>query len=186
MPPRDAFDGRRWRIGRSRQKPSHRREYAISCVMDSHPKFRRQTFIWIASLNACDATRVFQPYVHYIRPQPEELLRALERMGAILIEVSSFGKGPAAYCNKLMQLPTFNEAGFKEVVLSDTDIAFVCSPEGFLGTNAVRAKIVDHPNPEHGVLAELLKRAGFEGEALTARADFSPGQTHPLNCNGGL
>ena len=166
---------------------SEPRRFAISCVMDNQVKFRQQTLNWLAALKACNAFDFFQPYVHYIGPQPRGILDDLESMGAILVEIEAFGRGSAAYCNKLMQLETFYETQFEEIVLTDTDLAFLQSPRALIGSNAIRGKVVDHPNPSEEVLSTLLERAGFADSKLTANPDFSPGnRTHPFNCNGGL
>jgi hypothetical protein len=163
-----------------------RPKYAVSCLMDSKPKFQEQTLIWISALRACDAQSSFEIFVHYISPQPAELLKQLERAGCHLVEVAPFGAGAAKYCNKLQQLQTFLGAEFDEVVLTDTDVVFVRSPQKLVGTDAVRAKIVDLPNPTQDVLAKLIARAGFGSVELSGRPDFAKcSPTHLYNCNGG-
>lgn len=155
--------------------------------MDNAPKYRQQTLTWMLSLKACGALETLQPIVHYVGPQPSDVLDQLEGLGATVLEVEPFGSGPAAYCNKLQQLPTFMNSAYDEIILSDADIAFVKDPAELLGQATVRAKIVDKPNPGESVLSELLERAGFRDAEIAAHPDFAPEhRTHKFNCNGGM
>jgi hypothetical protein len=163
------------------------RKYAVSCLMDGKPKFQEQTLSWVAALRMCDAPGAMELFVHYTRPQPQALLDQLQSIGVNLVEVNRFGGGPAVYCNKLQQLQTFEGSDFDEIILTDTDVAFLKSPMSLFGTGCVRAKVVDMPNPPADVLAELLRRAGFDKAFLTAQPDFSSdARTHRYNCNGGF
>jgi len=125
--------------------------------------------------------------VHHVGFVPDWFFAAAKQFDAHVMQIQPFGKGPAVYCNKLQQFERLLTLSADIYVLSDADIAFLSSPSKWGTSNAVRAKIVDAPNPPETVLKALLERAGFPAETLDSAPDwYLDKRTHRLNCNGGL
>ena len=162
---------------------------AISCVIDSDPRFLTQARLLLASLRcagirADDAGTVLVVHVPEAMADAPEL-GPLRELGAVIQPYEAFASGAGAYCNKLVQLETKALLEADRVLLLDADVLFLHDPRPLFDAEAVRAKIVDFPLPPAEKWQPLFREAGF-AEVPTAPTDFEPQiQTPARNCNGG-
>ncbi len=159
----------------------------VSCVVDNHPKFALQAWIWLCTLHKASGG-LLRPQIFHIGSPPDGLVKTAAHFQARIDVIEPFGTGPAVYCNKLQQIYPLLDRNIPYYIFSDTDLAFLRDPANLCLPDQTRAKPVDCPNPRADVLRKLLQRAGFGAEDLTQPVEFySKGQnTHRLNCNGGL
>jgi SAM-dependent methyltransferase len=158
----------------------------FSCVVDDQPLFRAQAANWIATLLASGSARADEIVVHVVAGTDAGFRRGLDRQGIRWREVERFGEGDAAYCNKLMQLSSPELRAADCAVLCDTDLAFAGDVRPWLAADAIRAKVVDLPNPPLAVLRELRAAAGLAADPALVSTSFDGESTYATNCNGGF
>ena len=159
----------------------------LSCVVDQHPKFLMQVWIWLISAKESGTFDDCQVVIHHVGHAPDILQDVAKRFGTTLVEVDAFGEGEARYCNKLQSHVPIMSMDTSGAILTDVDLFFLSSPIACLGNSFVQSKIVDHPNPSSETLSELAET--FDMPSLTFDAVPSFGAaclTHEMNCNGGL
>jgi 2-polyprenyl-3-methyl-5-hydroxy-6-metoxy-1,4-benzoquinol methylase len=129
-------------------------------------------------------------FVHYLPGALSQPVKAEFRaLGATLIEISSFGDGPARsrYCNKIRQLETCELLAADFVILSDADIVFLKDPALLTRPGHFRAKTVDAANPPEALWSELFARAHLREPVDMAPLEMEDAtQTFATNFNGGL
>ncbi len=163
------------------------RNVLISCVVDDAPKFHVQAWLWLDALAGLINQKHTGLRLHYCGNVPAALAQKAQDVGAKMIEVAPFGPGPAAYCNKLQQLEGMIAENPRHVILCDTDLAFLTSPEPLCLAGVVRAKPVDKPNPPRDMIVALFDKANLPPPDLSTPVDFeTDALTHAFNCNGGL
>lgn len=161
----------------------------ISCVLDNQPKFLMQCWNWFASLDAVGARQRAEIVIHHTSTVDEDDVMFFKSLGARMerIEPFSVGGGNAAYCNKIRQLESAVLRGADYIILCDTDLLFTSCPTRYALGDAVRAKIVDLPNPPLAICQRIAERAGFGRDFPLTQTDFSPEDlTLAYNFNGGF
>lgn len=144
-----------------------------------------QNYIWLTNLLNV-SVEPSDIYVHLIGDIPNEYLDFLKQKNVNLIRKENFDVRNK-YCNKLVQLESFEALkDYDYVFLMDCDTA-VISLEGLELTKGIYAKIVDFPNPPLEILEEIFNREGFKvEEAITSFAFNGENITDWNNCNGGV
>ena len=161
--------------------------FSVSCVVDRAPKFYRQAFNWVASLQATGTTELASIIIFHVGTPPPEFSSALKATGVEVVEIAPVGHGLPPPCNKLQQFQHLSALNTKYHILTDADLVFLEAPGRIIVPGKIRAKIVDRRHPRPAILHRVLRMAGFGDEALVDLPDFAYGhQTHPMNCNGGL
>lgn len=160
----------------------------ISCLLDNHPKLIMQCWNWLASLEAVGAQKRAEIVIHHTPSVTPQDLAFFAALGARLKEVQPFDPGNAhSCCNKIRQLETEALRGADYAILCDTDLLFMECPTHHAVGNAVRANIVDLPNPPFDLCQILVERAGLNSDFRGVPTNLSPGDlTLPTNFNGGL
>ena len=145
-----------------------------------------QTLNLISTLIASGSARPSEIVVHIAGDRNDGFVAALRKLEVALQRVDRFGDGDAAYCNKLQQIPALQLRGCDIVVLCDTDVAFAADIRPWLLPDAVRARVVDLPNPPLENLERLYRRTGITALPKLVPTAFAPAMTFETNCNGGL
>lgn len=159
----------------------------LSCVVDTHPKFLMQSWIWLVSAHLAGAFKDCNVCIHHVGEPPQVLKDAAARFGARLVIIEPFGEGAARYCNKLQSHAPILETSAKGAILTDVDLFFFSSPADCFDSDFLRAKIVDHPNPPQDLLAQLGEALELSGLEFNGTPTFcAKTHTHMLNCNGGI
>ncbi|MEP3892682.1 MAG: hypothetical protein ABJN52_01655 [Litorimonas sp.] len=159
----------------------------LSCVVDQHPKFLIQAWIWLVSAKSSGAFKDCDVVIHHVGDAPDVLRKAAARFGARLYEVELFGEGAARYCNKLQSHGPVLSSGGSGVLLTDVDLFFLESPIACLDSYYVQSKVVDHANPSSETLSTLAQILNLPVQKFEAVPTFRPdSRTHKMNCNGGL
>jgi len=160
---------------------------AVSCLIDNSPQFIMQGWNWLTSLHSAGTAARADIFVHHTAQITRETLGVFERLGARLVEIEPFGDGPAVYCNKIRQLESDLFLDYDYTILSDADLLFLSCPARLAIGNAVRAKVVDLPNPPEPIWRELLTTAGLADRIRTVPVELQPESTTFSTCfNGGL
>lgn len=170
-----------------RQSKQTKPRAVLSCVVDQHPKFLIQAWIWLVSAKSSGAFDDCDVVIHHVGDAPDVLQKAATRFGARLCEVELFGEGTARYCNKLQSHGPVLSSGRSGALLTDVDLFFLESPIACLDNHFVQSKVVDHANPSSEVLADLAEILNLPAQKYEAVPTFRPNSfTHAMNCNGGL
>ncbi|MBC7360570.1 MAG: methyltransferase domain-containing protein [Desulfacinum sp.] len=163
---------------------------AISCVIESKPKYIMQAWNWLCSLKGTGAFDRANIYIHSIGNISVDCRRLFERMGANVISIKPYSGSTskaAVYCNKLQQFNSENLSEYDYVVLSDADLVFSSCPTLYAHGDFIRAKQVDLPNPPEKVLQWFVDRLDTKLPISFVPVDLAPQQrTLHANCNGGL
>jgi hypothetical protein len=158
----------------------------FSCVVDRHPKFASQAWIWSTTLLRIAGRQPHEVVVHVVEGADGQHLDALREAGAHLVPVPRFdARHP--HSNKLSQLESsaFDQAEL--VVLTDCDIAFADELDGLLsGPEMVAAKRVDTGKPSHDHWKSIFTSAGFDEEPRLALSTHTLEPTFVHNFNGGV
>lgn len=163
------------------------RSITISCVVDDQPLFHLQAWIWLHSLGRVLQSDQTGIMVHHCEPLPAALLDKVAQTGAKTCLVERYGTGHTAYCNKLQQFESVISEKSEYIILCDTDLAFLRSPEIMCTSGKVRAKVVDLPNPPTETLNALFAEADLGKPILNTSVGFAvKTYTHQYNCNGGV
>ena len=93
---KNLLSGKTRKIGSKVNKP------ILSCVVDTHPKFLMQSWIWLVSAHLSGAFEDCDVVVHHVGEPPQVLKDATARFGARLVVIEPFGDGAARYCNCLL------------------------------------------------------------------------------------
>jgi hypothetical protein len=160
---------------------------AVSCLIDNSPKFIMQGWNWLTSLNSAGTATRADVFIHHTPQIAKETLGIFERLGAKLVKIEPFGKGPAVYCNKIRQLESGLFLDYDYTILSDADLFFLSCPTRLATGNVVRAKVVDLPNPPEPIWRELLTRADLADRIKVVPVQLQPDSATFSTCfNGGL
>lgn len=160
---------------------------AVSCVVDKSPNFVMQCWNWLLSLRALGTQDRADIFVHHTSGVAKSHLETFSRLGARLVEIDAFGEGDLAYCNKIQQLQSGQLSGYDYVVLSDADIFFLSCPTRLATGAAIKAKLVDQPNPPVAIWRQLLLEAGLTGSIKEVPIELAPTHYTFSTCfNGGL
>ena len=133
-----------------------------SCVIDDHPKFQIQAYLWANCLMALAGVPAASIYFHLAGQQREDELTAWARAKGIrLVPIERF-HADHPHCNKLLQLATFEHLPGDYVVLMDCDTALT-APIDFaaLQVDTLAAKPVDCPVPPRRILDRIFRAAGL-------------------------
>src|SRR5690242_8947211 len=111
-----------------------------SCVVDQHPKFGRQAFVWSCSLLAYGGADLSSLIIHTVGDYAKEYKAIFDRWGITTVTVPRFDqRHPNS--NKLSQLesPVLDSADY--VLLFDCDIAFCGNIAPWIQGDSIRARI---------------------------------------------
>jgi 2-polyprenyl-3-methyl-5-hydroxy-6-metoxy-1,4-benzoquinol methylase len=155
-----------------------------SCVIDDHPKFYWQGYIFVNALQKIAKVRGNRIFIHLIKQNIafENFLKA----GGVNIKYIK-PWGDKKYCNKLQQLETKELQKADYVFFCDADIAIVedLSNLAKKHRNKIIGKIVDAPNPELERLKAIYDLFDIQYPNISTDT-LTSGQTFELNFNGGL
>jgi 2-polyprenyl-3-methyl-5-hydroxy-6-metoxy-1,4-benzoquinol methylase len=156
-----------------------------SCVIDSASIFKTQALIFIKSL-LFNGIKPKDIYIHTTEITKDDFFNWLEELGVNVLKVTTYDKRNK-YCNKLVQLKTFQEIeDYDYVFLMDCDTSIV-SLEGLELEHDFYSKIVDFPNPPIDILKGIYAKAELTfKEAETSFPLANNNKTEFNNCNGGL
>jgi len=157
----------------------------FSCVVDQHPRFGRQAFVWASSLLTYGGADVDSLVIHTVGEYASEYKSIFDDWGIETQVVQPFDpRHPNS--NKLAQLdsPTLHSADY--VVLFDCDIAFCGNISQWIGGDTIRARIASSGGLPADRWTTLFDAAGLSlppgrVEALVTRAS-----TLPTYVNGGF
>ncbi|GAB1855744.1 hypothetical protein MHTCC0001_05780 [Flavobacteriaceae bacterium MHTCC 0001] len=157
----------------------------FSCVLDYSPTMAIQTFIWLTNLLAIKIPPS-NIYIHVIDSLPIEFLNYLNSKEVNIIKKKPFNI-ENRYCNKLLQLETFQKVkNYDYVFLMDCDTA-VIDLIGLKLEEEIYAKVVDFPLPSIEKLNELFELNNFNISETNTTFSLNDKQlTDWNNCNGGL
>ncbi len=160
----------------------------LSCVVDTHPRFLMQAWIWLVSAHLVGAFNDCDVVIHHVGTSPKVLKDAAARFGARILVIEAFGEENAArYCNKLQSHEPILATKTSAAILTDVDLFFFASPAECVDPDYVRAKIVDHPNPPEEIMTDLFEALGLTDLNFDGIPTFcQDSRTHKMNCNGGL
>jgi FkbM family methyltransferase len=155
-----------------------------SCLMADGPAYAQQTLalVWtLLDLARVPADRIV---VHALDDADDAVLRHVETIGVRTRRCAPFDAAHP-HCNKLRQLEDAELLAAPAVVLCDTDLAFVQTFDAAV-PRAVRAKVVDLPNPPVDVWQAVFAAAGLPSPSTLVHTSFGGHLTPPMSCNGGL
>ncbi|WNH11619.1 hypothetical protein [Thalassobellus suaedae] len=158
---------------------------AFSCVLDYSPLMATQAYIWLVNLISI-GVKPETIFIHIVGNVPQEFLEYLNTKQVNIIKKTSFD-ARNKYCNKLVQLKTFEQLdGYDYVFLMDCDTAVV-SLDGLVFKKDVYAKVVDFPNPPLNILERIFSEHNYSvNQAVTTFPLKEEQLTDWNNCNGGL
>jgi FkbM family methyltransferase len=156
-----------------------------SCLMADAPRFAQQTLTWAWTLLDLAHVPAARLRVHALPDSDAAVRRQIEALGIETRTCKPFRAGHP-HCNKLRQLEDPDLAREDVVVLCDTDLAFAGPIDAMLSTSAVRAKIVDLPNPPLDIWRAIFEAAALPPTVPLAETSFGGAITPAVNCNGGL
>lgn len=155
-------------------------------MVDNDPVLIAQAAIWLTCLRRRQHVPAQDIFVHVTQLANAEFLDWVRAQGVNLVEIERFHP-QAPHCNKIMQLATFTDCGYDQIVLMDCDTAWLgdrAMPRGM----PVAAVAVHEPNPPFSVLADIFAAAGLGAPEPSAAFFplFDAAPTDWNNCNGGL
>ncbi|MEV4118517.1 hypothetical protein [Micromonospora sp. NPDC049645] len=157
----------------------------FSCVVDDHPRFTVQAWIWCTTLRALAGRSSAELVIHVVDGTAGDRIDYLRGLDVEVRVVPPFDERHA-YSNKLVQLGSPALAELDRVVLTDCDIAFAGPVSELLDVGRpIAAKRVDTGNPDHTHWARIFAAAGF-GPPETAPGTHIPQLTYRYNLNGGV
>jgi len=155
-----------------------------SCIVDTHPKFRNQARIIIATLLSVGVLPD-DIIIHVAPDVPAETREAVAAMGVCIMELKPIAIG-GGYFNKIAQLQMLGSVKASTYVLCDTDLAFLESLSAYAGSSVTWAKPVDAENPPLERLEAMRMRAGIRATPRIALTTSKRLPTYATNCNGGV
>jgi len=157
----------------------------FSCVLDYSPLMAVQSFIWTESLLNVIKVKPSDIYIHTVGEIPDELLKYFKEKKINIVYKETFDTRNK-YCNKLVQLDTFENLDFDYVFLMDCDTAIV-SLDNLVLKDKVYSKIVDFPNPPENLLKNIFKEANLKYKESETSFKINESNTTDFNnCNGGV
>ncbi|QNJ96716.1 methyltransferase domain-containing protein [Constantimarinum furrinae] len=162
-------------------------KFKFSCVVDNKPLFQAQAYILINSLTKKLKIHPNDIFVHVPKNTDKSFLNFCEQAQVNVIKFTPFDLRNA-YCNKLVQIDTFNALDdFDYVFFMDCDLAIV-SLDNLTLNDDVYAKIVDFPNPPLAILKRIFEAAEITNfrESKTNFEINGNNLSEWNNCNGGL
>lgn len=166
------------------KKAKNKNKIFYSCVVDDHPKFYWQGYIFVNSLLHLAKVSGDRIFIHLTKQniQFENFLKA-NKVNIKYIEPW----GDKKYCNKLQQLET-KELQYADFVwFCDADIAIVEDLSKIFEENQdnILGKIVDFPNPNIEKLKSIYDFFGLKYPKISTDT-LTNEQTFEGNFNGGL
>jgi FkbM family methyltransferase len=153
--------------------------------MADAPMFAQQTLTLVWTLMDLANVSADRIVVHALDGSDTRLRQQLDSLGVETKRCRPFRLGHP-HCNKLQQLEDEHLQAAEVAILCDTDLAFTEHIDDMLSATAVRAKVVDLPNPPLEDWRRILAAAGMPPDAALGRTSFGECDTLAVNCNGGL
>ncbi len=163
---------------------NNRKKTFYSCVIDDHPKFYWQGYIFVIVLQKIAKVRGNRIFIHLIKQniQFENFLKASD------VNIRYIKPwGDKKYCNKLQQLETKELQKADYVFFCDADIAIAEDLSSLAGQfpDKILGKVVDGPNPGIDKLKYIYDLFGMQYPKISTDT-LASGQTFEVNFNGGL
>ena len=155
-----------------------------SCVIDDHPKFYWQGYIFVTVLQKMAKVSGNRIFIHLIK-QNIQFENFLKARGVNIKYINPWGD--KKFCNKLQQLETKELQKADYVFFCDADIAIVEDLANLAkkNQNKILGKIVDGPNPKLEKLKAIYDLFDIPYPNISTDT-LTSGQTFELNFNGGL
>jgi FkbM family methyltransferase len=153
--------------------------------MADGPVYGQQALTWAWTLLDIAHVPAERIVVFVVGDTDTAARRHLDELGIETRAIEPFSAA-LPHCNKLRQLeePRFREPGV--TICCDTDLAFAANIDDLAGTHAIRAKVVDLPNPPIELWRPILEAAGLPADAPLTTTSLREHTTPVGNCNGGL
>ena len=157
----------------------------FSCVVDQHPKFGRQAFVWALSLLTYGGAETDSLVIHTVGEYCGEYRKVFDDWGIETRIVTAFDlRHPNS--NKLAQLESEALQSADYVVLCDCDISFSNDIHSWIGGSSIRARIASYNGLPWVRWERLFDAAGLTLPLGSVMALLDGKETLPTYCNGGL
>jgi hypothetical protein len=157
----------------------------FSCVVDQHPKFGRQAFVWAASLLTYGGVDTDSLVIHTVGDYGGEYRRVFDDWGIEVRVVPPFdSRHPNS--NKLAQLESEALHAADYAVLCDCDTSFCQDISSGIRGMSIRARIGSYTGLPPHLWERLFRTAGLDLPAGRIRALLNGQETLPGYCNGGI
>jgi len=163
---------------------SNSAKVAYSIAVDGHPKFVFQAYYCAKSLVAFAGVKPSDVHIQFTEKVSDDLISIFAEKGYRIHRLEAFGD--RKYCNKISQLDPFVDEDVDYVVLLDADIMVLGDLSELATGTALKAKVVDTPNPPMPVLLEVAAAAQLQTVGPKMMSDTGQGETFRGNCNGGV
>ncbi len=164
--------------------------FALSCFMDSKPRYYAETMSFIWSIKENISVKLSDVFIHYTRETDPTIIEILSKYGVRLTEVDKVST-VSPPLNKLSQLDNPLFRNYDYVVLNDCDKYFLNDPSPWIRGNSIAAcEFVARPGErifqnifEHFGLGHLrVKLASPDKQCL----EIPEYRTYVNNHNGGI
>lgn len=155
-----------------------------SCVIDNHPKFYWQGYIFVISLTKIAKVNPSRIFVHMT--SKNEYFESFLRDNKINVKyIKPWGDNK--YCNKIQQLETTELKNADYVFFCDADIAIIEDLTNLAedNLNNIIGKTVDFPNPDINTLKTILDKFNLKYPHIN-KYTINKEETFDGNFNGGL
>jgi hypothetical protein len=157
----------------------------FSCVVDQHPKFGRQAFVWAASLLTYGGADSHSLVIHTVGEYHGEYRKIFDAWGIETQLVQPFDpRHPNS--NKLAQLESGALHSADYVVLFDCDIAFCGDISCWISGDAIRARVASSAGLPPRRWVKVLTAAELPIPEVWVEAMVSQASTLPSYVNGGF
>ncbi len=164
--------------------PGKSAKVAYSIAVDNHPKFVFQAYYCAKSLVEFAGAKPADIHVQFTPSVSDDLVLIFSEKGYRTHRLEAFGD--KKYCNKISQLDPFGQEDFDYLVLLDADTMALGDLSELATGTALKAKVVDTPNPPIPVLLEVARAAQLQSVGPKLPADNGTDETFRGNCNGGV
>jgi hypothetical protein len=157
----------------------------FSCVVDQHPKFGRQAFVWALSLLTYGGAETDSLVIHTVGEYCGEYRKVLDDWGIEIRVVTAFDlRHPNS--NKLAQLESEALQSADYAVLCDCDIAFCGDISGWIAGESIRARAASSGGLKTDQWVKVFSAANLAAPAAWGEAVLTRATTPASYVNGGF
>lgn len=157
----------------------------FSCVVDQHPRFGRQAFVWASSLITYGGAEADSLVIHTVGEYSGEYRKIFDDWGIELRVVTAFDlRHPNS--NKLAQLESEALQSADYVVLCDCDLAFSGDIMRWITGTSIRARVASSGGLKAERWMRLLNAANIPLPDISEKAIVTGACTLANYVNGGL
>ena len=157
----------------------------FSCVVDQHPRFGRQAFVWVSSLLTYGGANPDSLVIHTIGEYHGEYRKVFDDWGIEMRVVEGFdSRHPPS--NKLAQLESQALLSADYAVLFDCDVAFCGDISPWITGDEIRARIASAGGPPPAQWIKILTQAALPTPSVWVEALATRKSTLPTYVNGGF